>query len=115
MRWHFVDRRTRDHDELGPAVIEPAKSPVDLVAIIAVDEHQLLTDRHEIQRIHALARARDHIALIVENILVDLHCGVEDPAPLAHGQCNAGDRSRSEEHTSELQSLLRISYTVFCL
>src|SRR3546814_4366492 len=25
------------------------------------------------------------------------------------------DRERSEEHTSELQSLLRISYAVFCL
>src|SRR3546814_5262108 len=31
---------------------------------------------------------------------------------------NAGDRrfpARSEEHTSELQSLMRISYAVFCL
>src|SRR3546814_6977113 len=27
----------------------------------------------------------------------------------------AGVRSRSEEHTSELQSLMRISYAVFCL
>src|SRR3546814_2141403 len=27
----------------------------------------------------------------------------------------AGDESRSEEHTSELQSLMRISYAVFCL
>src|SRR3546814_5022743 len=26
-----------------------------------------------------------------------------------------GDRERSEEHTSELQSLMRISYAVFCL
>src|SRR3546814_3088252 len=26
-----------------------------------------------------------------------------------------GIRSRSEEHTSELQSLMRISYAVFCL
>src|SRR3546814_8362902 len=26
-----------------------------------------------------------------------------------------GNRSRSEEHTSELQSLMRISYAVFCL
>src|SRR3546814_2796473 len=26
-----------------------------------------------------------------------------------------GDVSRSEEHTSELQSLMRISYAVFCL
>src|SRR3546814_10785146 len=27
----------------------------------------------------------------------------------------AGDGLRSEEHTSELQSLMRISYAVFCL
>src|SRR3546814_13310975 len=27
----------------------------------------------------------------------------------------AGDKGRSEEHTSELQSLMRISYAVFCL
>src|SRR3546814_4125140 len=27
----------------------------------------------------------------------------------------AGNRMRSEEHTSELQSLMRISYAVFCL
>src|SRR3546814_2909047 len=27
----------------------------------------------------------------------------------------AGERRRSEEHTSELQSLMRISYAVFCL
>src|SRR3546814_3485150 len=26
-----------------------------------------------------------------------------------------GDKARSEEHTSELQSLMRISYAVFCL
>src|SRR3546814_4641649 len=28
---------------------------------------------------------------------------------------NAGNGERSEEHTSELQSLMRISYAVFCL
>src|SRR3546814_3750742 len=27
----------------------------------------------------------------------------------------SGDQQRSEEHTSELQSLMRISYAVFCL
>src|SRR3546814_4107833 len=32
------------------------------------------------------------------------------PAPFADGRV-----SRSEEHTSELQSLMRISYAVFCL
>src|SRR3546814_6667121 len=29
--------------------------------------------------------------------------------------CTTTSRSRSEEHTSELQSLMRISYAVFCL
>src|SRR3546814_3446523 len=36
--------------------------------------------------------------------------GEKNPARFA-----ALDRSRSEEHTSELQSLMRISYAVFCL
>src|SRR3546814_2280796 len=31
------------------------------------------------------------------------------------GDDRAGDERRSEEHTSELQSLMRISYAVFCL
>src|SRR3546814_3438777 len=31
------------------------------------------------------------------------------------GFCAACFRQRSEEHTSELQSLMRISYAVFCL
>src|SRR3546814_5697006 len=30
-------------------------------------------------------------------------------------EIRAGNRMRSEEHTSELQSLMRISYAVFCL
>src|SRR3546814_5937278 len=30
-------------------------------------------------------------------------------------RCFQTQRSRSEEHTSELQSLMRISYAVFCL
>src|SRR3546814_10009761 len=34
---------------------------------------------------------------------------------LRHGGKGARDWRRSEEHTSELQSLMRISYAVFCL
>src|SRR3546814_4143143 len=36
--------------------------------------------------------------------------GAEQPTGAA-----SGDATRSEEHTSELQSLMRISYAVFCL
>src|SRR3546814_9791147 len=32
-----------------------------------------------------------------------------------HQRVNKGVTGRSEEHTSELQSLMRISYAVFCL
>src|SRR3546814_9294790 len=34
---------------------------------------------------------------------------------LVAGAAAAGPSNRSEEHTSELQSLMRISYAVFCL
>src|SRR3546814_9425324 len=45
-------------------------------------------------------------AVVVVNLIVDLLYAVLDP------RLRAG---RSEEHTSELQSLMRISYAVFCL
>src|SRR3546814_4920656 len=43
---------------------------------------------------------------------------IEDNCHAQRKQCNqwgAGRAVRSEEHTSELQSLMRISYAVFCL
>src|SRR3546814_6796122 len=54
--------------------------------------------------------------------LVQMSCGIAhtgmlwrrraEPTPLP---VQALDQARSEEHTSELQSLMRISYAVFCL
>src|SRR3546814_6688281 len=43
------------------------------------------------------------------SLRADHHPGLGGGAE--HGRC----RRRSEEHTSELQSLMRISYAVFCL
>src|SRR3546814_4405175 len=45
---------------------------------------------------------------------------VADPQHVVRGELDRGDERedrvlRSEEHTSELQSLMRISYAVFCL
>src|SRR3546814_7698548 len=37
------------------------------------------------------------------------------PAKCSKRARTSSSRSRSEEHTSELQSLMRISYAVFCL
>src|SRR3546814_9915378 len=47
-----------------------------------------------------------HLAMLAMRALEGLGVGV-------HGA--GGDADRSEEHTSELQSLMRISYAVFCL
>src|SRR3546814_9518823 len=38
-----------------------------------------------------------------------------EAALLNEANINSQDMKRSEEHTSELQSLMRISYAVFCL
>src|SRR3546814_4067280 len=50
--------------------------------------------------------------------LVEKHRGTGIGQPAAHGilkERPCDGRGRSEEHTSELQSLMRISYAVFCL
>src|SRR3546814_9937814 len=53
--------------------------------------------------------------------MADLQCAIETPgSPHVTSVKNAYDtmrlvEARSEEHTSELQSLMRISYAVFCL
>src|SRR3546814_10107181 len=57
-----------------------------------LDAAQLIALRHAVTTVHASAALIDYIQAL-----------------LAHS------RRRSEEHTSELQSLMRISYAVFCL
>src|SRR3546814_2684438 len=75
----------------------PQLAGVDRVeCMLGVDESagaaDLLGLGHHVQRERGLARALGAVDL--------------DDAPA---------RQRSEEHTSELQSLMRISYAVFCL
>src|SRR3546814_11216275 len=49
------------------------------------------------------------------NALVQLGIGARIEPNLRATQVELFDGLRSEEHTSELQSLMRISYAVFCL
>src|SRR3546814_8424075 len=64
-------------------------------------------------------RSGPRAAAAVEPRRGTAHDGVESVAALGRAVAlhGAGDwlPSRSEEHTSELQSLMRISYAVFCL
>src|SRR3546814_10692677 len=56
-----------------------------------------------------------------KNMASDTHFRVEGPVVLqlmsvfAHDWRFTTKENRSEEHTSELQSLMRISYAVFCV
>src|SRR3546814_6412134 len=43
------------------------------------------------------------------------HTGTRRSIPARHLSCRCPASRRSEEHTSELQSLMRISYAVLCL
>src|SRR3546814_5443993 len=62
-------------------------------------------------RVIALAEAlqQGHVGDRVCQALAGFHAGLRAASVV---EC---DRDRSEEHTSELQSLMRISYAVFCL
>src|SRR3546814_2322917 len=55
------------------------------------------------------SRGRHQIAVVGVHRQVAQPCGHLDPV------IDIGGGVRSEEHTSELQSLMRISYAVFCL
>src|SRR3546814_7981850 len=91
-----------------------------------------LLDRHII--VFGIFRKPHHdvaVGLIIarfdrlDRVLDDIGERLSDLAPVAHQhhrialmlerEMNVRMRDRSEEHTSELQSLMRISYAVFCL
>src|SRR3546814_5215640 len=69
--------------------------------------------------LHLQARVRDELRGRRENRLRDCrHASAPEFGGLLHrlqGPAEIRHRCRSEEHTSELQSLMRISYAVFCL
>src|SRR3546814_6069209 len=82
------------------------------VVVLAVDFDQMAAD---------LAQQRRRTGLVIEEgaaAAVGLQ-GAADQQRLARLQrdlvVSEQRRERSEEHTSELQSLMRISYAVFCL
>src|SRR3546814_4471167 len=74
-------------------------------------QHPERQRRHQVQRGGALAAEAQLLLLQLVEILGQVVHAVRG-GNVDHA---AGRRRRSEEHTSELQSLMRISYAVFCL
>src|SRR3546814_2081092 len=112
--------RLRELEHHEEALLELDGERIDLV--VAVDD-RLRCDEVVVEqgvgaphdRVDHPSRYPHHVALHVVELLVEV------PADLSHGsvcpRCDerAPSSERSEEHTSELQSLMRISYAVFCL
>src|SRR3546814_8773238 len=73
-----------------PAVLSPQHAP---------------SGRRAVPALRLVEKLLDHLA----------HCREGKRAGDVGGGAQAAAAGRSEEHTSELQSLMRISYAVFCL
>src|SRR3546814_5781658 len=80
---------------------------------IYTDEAAYIGDRKVFEYVASLARDRKMAGLTVLEALI----GFGASSHIHRRHVLESDRAvvRSEEHTSELQSLMRISYAVFCL
>src|SRR3546814_2548941 len=91
-----------DDHRVAQAVAVALVRPAGPAKIGGIDGGQLVAgvgaDHHRVGAVGVAAVADDHLIVLR---------GVRLPG--------AGQADRSEEHTSELQSLMRISYAVFCL
>src|SRR3546814_8455640 len=78
------------------------------------DEHENIRQMHPaligIIQYHGIARLE-----IIAKALEHFVHGLGNRPQMQGYRFRLGDHSRSEEHTSKLQSLMRISYAVFCL
>src|SRR3546814_4466785 len=67
------------------------------------------------QRLHELARGIDEHPVCVDRPTQSISAEDTFAQDLPLAALQPALQARSEEHTSELQSLMRISYAVFCL
>src|SRR3546814_4281 len=95
---------------MTPTILRIRSSPS--IQKIALGERQLgrrLADEQLAVGAHLIGFGID---LDVRQRVVQLHLGLAYPACVPDGQHHPVEPQRSEEHTSELQSLMRISYAV---
>src|SRR3546814_2943679 len=83
----------------------PGGGIVDLVGLAVAEPGELAPVQHFVGAV--LNDAADGVRKVLRGDAVHHHVGHRDLAFVR--------LARSEEHTSELQSLMRISYAVFCL
>src|SRR3546814_3131749 len=95
-----IEAQRRNPDaQVGDVIAEPLP-PIDFGRIAAQTAKQVIVQKvREAERERQYNEYKDRIGEIVNGLVKRVEYG----------------NVRSEEHTSELQSLMRISYAVFCL
>src|SRR3546814_8604630 len=94
-------------DLVGPVVPDRARGKLHAVAHDVVLIGEDVERVFRLQRLQLALRHREGVVAeihLLRVLVIFIHREIDDPA-----------EARSEEHTSELQSLMRISYAVFCL
>src|SRR3546814_9466324 len=107
--WRFTDRAEGHSTSYDPTRYRPGSEPAAWPLGDPIDRLK----RHLIQL--GAWSEDEHVSLVEE---LARHVKESGREAEALGTLKEGKRppvSRSEEHTSELQSLMRISYAVFCL
>src|SRR3546814_10041000 len=107
----------------GHDLRENGRGEGDLVAPVRMRPHRAVVPAPEV---HVEARLdslpQDSGRSLAVGVIVNVGMVAADRAAILHRQRRTSKKlrstaaqARSEEHTSELQSLMRISYAVFCL
>src|SRR3546814_9811513 len=100
-------------DVCSSDLLSDARRPVQQVRIDAA-RAQVVDEATRIQRGDDAAGRRNFSVVGHSVVISQSNGGIrQDGAPVTAQ--DAIHKARSEEHTSELQSLMRISYAVFCL
>src|SRR3546814_3151460 len=122
----------QDFTDLGECTVERVHHRVDLHPVTGGDDHRFGDVRRRQKLVDQLRTIgvgdsyslehRDGRGSMRDPDKQNTHGAITDPflvepAPTGAGELVDGtdEADRSEEHTSELQSLMRISYAVFCL
>src|SRR3546814_9805074 len=97
--------KTRLEEQLAELRGRQARVETDLAEPLNADSSEQAVEMEDDAALEGQAALIDHQIASVSRALERIEKGT-------YGECV---RCRSEEHTSELQSLMRISYAVFCL
>src|SRR3546814_1506314 len=103
---------------LDEAAIREAGSKIADAGILSVGitaAFSPLTAEHELRAAEILRDACPGVAITLSHTLGRIGLLERENVTLLNACLVELGRHRSEEHTSELQSLMRISYAVFCL